>query len=120
MYHSVMMMAMAETDPSSSANTQELHSTDSGAGTSATLIEDRPNNETEALLHKIWCDVLRLPHDAVGTQRSFFSLGGDSVSSMQVASRARGIHTSTTHNPLRRRYACVNDSKHPYLTNQKQ
>ncbi|MEU1733451.1 non-ribosomal peptide synthetase [Streptosporangium sp. NPDC020145] len=43
--------------------------------------------EAERVLAEIWCDVLDL--DEVGRQDSFFDLGGDSLSAMRLASRAR-------------------------------
>ncbi|MEV4094511.1 non-ribosomal peptide synthetase [Streptosporangium saharense] len=43
--------------------------------------------EAERVLAEIWCDVLEL--DEVGRQDSFFDLGGDSLSAMRLASRAR-------------------------------
>ncbi|MFF4988030.1 amino acid adenylation domain-containing protein [Streptosporangium saharense] len=44
-------------------------------------------SEAERVLAEIWCDVLEL--DEVGRQDSFFDLGGDSLSAMRLASRAR-------------------------------
>ncbi|MGK2869483.1 MAG: amino acid adenylation domain-containing protein, partial [Mycobacterium sp.] len=46
-----------------------------------------PGNATEELLAGIYAEVLGL--DRVGVDDSFFELGGDSIMSMQVASRAR-------------------------------
>ena len=46
-----------------------------------------PRTETERLLHDIWCEVLEL--DSVGVHDDFFSIGGDSLSSMRVLSMAR-------------------------------
>lgn len=46
-----------------------------------------PRTETERLLHDIWCEVLEL--DSVGVHDDFFSVGGDSLSSMRVLSMAR-------------------------------
>ncbi len=42
---------------------------------------------TEQLLHGIWCDLLG--RSQVGLHDNFFSLGGDSILSIQVVSRAR-------------------------------
>jgi amino acid adenylation domain-containing protein/non-ribosomal peptide synthase protein (TIGR01720 family) len=47
-----------------------------------------PANPTEEILAGIYAQVLGL--DRVGVDDSFFDLGGDSILSMQVASRARG------------------------------
>lgn len=45
-----------------------------------------PSTEVEAQLAAIWQEVLNL--ERVGTQDNFFALGGDSILSIQVASRA--------------------------------
>ncbi|MGW2230891.1 amino acid adenylation domain-containing protein, partial [Streptomyces formicae] len=47
-----------------------------------------PRTPTEATLCALFAEVLGL--DRVGVEDSFFELGGDSISSMQLASRARG------------------------------
>ncbi len=46
-----------------------------------------PRNEAERVLCDVFADVLGL--ERVGAEDSFFALGGDSISSMQLASRAR-------------------------------
>jgi amino acid adenylation domain-containing protein/non-ribosomal peptide synthase protein (TIGR01720 family) len=46
-----------------------------------------PRTEAEAALAEIWAAVLRLPR--VGVEDDFFHLGGDSILSLQVVSRAR-------------------------------
>ncbi len=46
-----------------------------------------PANEREALLAKIWADVLRI--DQVGRKDNFFDLGGDSILNIQIVARAR-------------------------------
>jgi amino acid adenylation domain-containing protein/non-ribosomal peptide synthase protein (TIGR01720 family) len=46
-----------------------------------------PATPAEAALAEIWCDVLGL--DQVGTDESFFELGGDSILCIQVVARAR-------------------------------
>lgn len=46
-----------------------------------------PNTQVEKILVKIWQDLLRI--DVVGIRDDFFSLGGDSIISIQMISRAR-------------------------------
>ncbi len=46
-----------------------------------------PRTETERLLARIWADVLGV--DEPGVEDNFFALGGDSILSIQVVSRAR-------------------------------
>jgi amino acid adenylation domain-containing protein/non-ribosomal peptide synthase protein (TIGR01720 family) len=47
-----------------------------------------PRTDTEAALAEIWASVLGL--DQVGVHDNFFALGGDSILSIQIVSRARG------------------------------
>jgi amino acid adenylation domain-containing protein/non-ribosomal peptide synthase protein (TIGR01720 family) len=46
-----------------------------------------PADEVEAALARVWADVLHLSR--VGTADNFFELGGDSITSIQMVSRAR-------------------------------
>ncbi|QKG84716.1 amino acid adenylation domain-containing protein [Kroppenstedtia pulmonis] len=46
-----------------------------------------PRNEQEQTLAKIWCQVLHL--EKVGIHDNFFSIGGDSILSIQIAARAK-------------------------------
>ncbi|MGO1054910.1 non-ribosomal peptide synthase/polyketide synthase [Crossiella sp. CA198] len=46
-----------------------------------------PRTETEQVLAQVWAEVLGLPR--VGAADNFFALGGDSILSIQVVSRAR-------------------------------
>ena len=46
-----------------------------------------PTNETEKILSQIWAEVLGL--ETVGTDDNFFEIGGDSIISLQIVSRAR-------------------------------
>ncbi|WP_394839095.1 amino acid adenylation domain-containing protein [Pendulispora rubella] len=53
-----------------------------------------PSTAMETLLAKVWADVLGL--ESVGTQNSFFKLGGDSVRSIQVVVGARKLGVDVT------------------------
>ncbi|GLW14755.1 non-ribosomal peptide synthetase [Streptomyces sp. NBRC 13847] len=56
--------------------------------TAATTAEHRaPRTEAERILAEIWCALLGI--DRVGVEDNFFMLGGDSILSIQVVSRAR-------------------------------
>ncbi|MFD5753643.1 amino acid adenylation domain-containing protein, partial [Streptomyces sp. NPDC127033] len=46
-----------------------------------------PRNEAERVLCEVWAEVLGL--NRIGTEDNFFDLGGDSIISLQVVSRAR-------------------------------
>ncbi|PYH69054.1 nonribosomal peptide synthase [Aspergillus vadensis CBS 113365] len=48
-----------------------------------------PSTELEARLQKLYARVLSLPETAIGVDDSFFTLGGDSISAMQLLSLAR-------------------------------
>lgn len=64
-----------------------LLQTDSAVQPNAEEHSVKPTNNTERLLCDIWQQVLRLP--VVGIDDNFFALGGDSILSIQVASKAR-------------------------------
>ena len=59
------------------------------------LVED-PRNLAETLIRKVYSRVLNLDVEQIAFDRSFLSLGGDSISAMQVAARCRteGISVS--------------------------
>ncbi len=61
---------------------------------SSKTVGREPSTETERVLCGVFAEVLGL--DRVGVEDSFFELGGDSISSMQVASRARRDGISLT------------------------
>ena len=46
-----------------------------------------PENEVEKKLAEIWCDILKL--EQIGIHDNFFSMGGDSIISIQLVSKAR-------------------------------
>jgi amino acid adenylation domain-containing protein len=48
-----------------------------------------PETPTELELQQIWADVLRCPLSSIPMTQSFLRVGGDSISAMQVVSRAR-------------------------------
>ncbi|MCQ8130951.1 condensation domain-containing protein, partial [Methylomonas rivi] len=48
-----------------------------------------PRNAVESQLATIWCEVLGL--EDIGVEDNFFALGGDSIISLQVVSRARQV-----------------------------
>ncbi|CUS39185.1 non-ribosomal peptide synthetase [Candidatus Nitrospira nitrificans] len=56
-----------------------------------------PRNEVETMLAQIWADVLHL--DRVGIHDNFFTIGGDSIRSLQVVARAHksGIKLTPKH-----------------------
>ncbi|PGH20058.1 hypothetical protein AJ80_03708 [Polytolypa hystricis UAMH7299] len=52
---------------------------------------DQPTTTLEKELAEIWAHVLDIPEDQIGANRSFLSLGGDSITAMQVVSRCRSL-----------------------------
>jgi amino acid adenylation domain-containing protein/non-ribosomal peptide synthase protein (TIGR01720 family) len=55
---------------------------------------EAPRDEREELLARVWADVLGLPR--VGIHDNFFGLGGDSILTLQVVSRARAAGLQIT------------------------
>jgi amino acid adenylation domain-containing protein len=51
----------------------------------------QPTTKLERCLHAIWAQVLNIDPARIGLDDSFFQLGGDSISAMQVASTARSV-----------------------------
>ncbi|KAL8792919.1 MAG: hypothetical protein Q9195_004496 [Heterodermia aff. obscurata] len=49
----------------------------------------QPKNDMELRLQRVWARVLSLQFDQVGLKQSFTSLGGDSISAMQIISRCK-------------------------------
>ncbi len=47
----------------------------------------KPSSEKEKLLSQIWSDVLNIPIENLSIHANFFTLGGDSILSIQLASR---------------------------------
>lgn len=47
---------------------------------------ERPGSPTEIKIRDLWAEVLNIPQDEIQWTSSFFSLGGDSISAMTVAS----------------------------------
>ncbi|KAJ2989255.1 hypothetical protein HDV02_005085, partial [Globomyces sp. JEL0801] len=50
-----------------------------------------PSTDAEVLLASIWSNLLDVELNQIGQQTSFFELGGDSISSMQLVSRCRAV-----------------------------
>ncbi|OGM44001.1 nonribosomal peptide synthase [Aspergillus bombycis] len=50
-----------------------------------------PTTTLEKQLAQVWSQVLNIPEKSIGLNRSFMSLGGDSITAMQVVSRCRAI-----------------------------
>jgi aryl carrier-like protein len=44
------------------------------------------NTKAEAIIAKIWSDLLKIPLDSIGRNTSFFDVGGDSISVIQFVS----------------------------------
>ncbi|KAJ4116109.1 Nonribosomal peptide synthetase 4 [Fusarium equiseti] len=57
------------------------------------------SNENESALHNIWTHVLNLKPEQLGLSQSFLSVGGDSISAMQVMSecKKRGLGLNVSH-----------------------
>lgn len=54
--------------------------------------EERPGSEIEIMLRKLWSQALNVPESHIHWRCSFYSLGGDSITAMTVASMSRQHH----------------------------
>ncbi|KNG89441.1 nonribosomal peptide synthase [Aspergillus nomiae NRRL 13137] len=50
-----------------------------------------PTTALEKQLAQVWSQVLNIPEKSIGLNRSFMSLGGDSITAMQIVSRCRAV-----------------------------
>ncbi|CAH0054439.1 unnamed protein product [Clonostachys solani] len=74
------------------------------------VTKEQPRSGIESTLHLIWSQVLNLRPDEIGINENFTSLGGDSITAMQVVSECRkhGVKLQGTDSPNLK----VNDAKH--------
>ncbi|KAL5358596.1 acetyl-CoA synthetase-like protein [Aspergillus floccosus] len=65
----------------------------------SSLSKLKPSTDVEERLHATWAHVLGLSGDSIGVNDSFYDLGGDSISAMQVVAqaRSRGLEHSAHH-----------------------
>ena len=54
-------------------------------------IKRQPTTEVERQIQRIWAQVLNIDPATIGLDDSFFQLGGDSITAMQVSSAARSL-----------------------------
>ncbi|GGN03906.1 hypothetical protein GCM10011609_48810 [Lentzea pudingi] len=82
--------------PNGKVNRRALPAPDLGAA-AGTTGRVAPSTALEALLAELWAGVLQVDPDHVGVRDNFFALGGDSILSIQLASRARraGLRVTT-------------------------
>ncbi|ORX92132.1 hypothetical protein K493DRAFT_377413 [Basidiobolus meristosporus CBS 931.73] len=52
-------------------------------------LKTQPNSPIEKILQKAWAEVLNIEQSCIGTSDSFYHLGGDSISAIQVSSMCR-------------------------------
>ncbi|GGS58609.1 non-ribosomal peptide synthase/polyketide synthase [Actinokineospora fastidiosa] len=81
----VPLPALPQT-PSGKLDRRALPAPDFGAGAGDYVA---PRTEAERVVAAVWSDVLGVPR--VGTADNFFALGGDSILSIRVVSRLRGV-----------------------------
>ena len=69
------------------------------AGVDTTVTFAEPTNDLEREIRDVWADVLRSSAKDIAINRSFISLGGDSITAIQVSirCRAKGITLSVPH-----------------------
>ncbi|KAI1506813.1 hypothetical protein Ptr86124_014247, partial [Pyrenophora tritici-repentis] len=56
----------------------------------------QPSTDKEKAMQQLWAQVLNIDADSIGLDDSFFRLGGDSITAMQVSSTARSLQISVT------------------------
>lgn len=84
--------------------------------------EERPGSETEIMLRKLWSQALNVPESHIHWKSSFYSLGGDSITAMTVASMCRQHHLPVGARDILR-HRCIETlvkslpSSPPYLAN---
>ena len=66
---------------------------------------DHPITEVELILQQLWSEILNISKDRINRSSSFFRLGGDSISAMQLVAkcRANGFTSITVQDILRRK-----------------
>lgn len=62
-----------------------------------------PSSSVEKQLQALWARVLNIEPSSIGLDDSFFRLGGDSITAMQIASAARSQHLSITTGDIMRK-----------------
>nr|POF13486.1 nonribosomal peptide synthetase tes [Quercus suber] len=64
----------------------------------ANAVKEVPATEMEALMQKLWADVLGLPAEIIGRHDSFLQLGGDSIAAIRLvaAARRKGIQLTVS------------------------
>ncbi|WP_046004123.1 non-ribosomal peptide synthetase [Pseudoalteromonas rubra] len=81
-----------------------------------------PETEQEALLASIWAELLQLNSNTLSVTESFFSLGGDSILSIQLVSRAakQGLHFKVKdlfeHQTIRELSKCIQAGNTPEIS----
>ncbi|KAK6815196.1 hypothetical protein RU639_008655 [Aspergillus parasiticus] len=56
----------------------------------------KPSTDTEIRLQEIWAQILNIEANSIGVDDSFFRLGGDSISAMQMSARLKASGFSIT------------------------
>ncbi|EFQ87557.1 hypothetical protein PTT_16905 [Pyrenophora teres f. teres 0-1] len=56
----------------------------------------QPSTEVERIMQRLWGRVLGIEPDSIGLDDSFFRLGGDSITAMQISSSARAFYLSVS------------------------
>ncbi|CAN9410040.1 unnamed protein product [Alternaria alternata] len=64
--------------------------------TSRQGLKRQPSTEAERTMQQLWARVLGIELESIGLDDSFFRLGGDSITAMQISSSARAFHLSVS------------------------
>jgi amino acid adenylation domain-containing protein/non-ribosomal peptide synthase protein (TIGR01720 family) len=94
--------AVAELPTTTSGKTDRRQLREIGASFSAQQLAElrtasegakrAPSTEAERTMQQLWAQVLNIAADSIGLDDSFFRLGGDSITAMQLSASARKLH----------------------------
>lgn len=76
----------------------------------------QPTTATEERIHKLWARILNLEPSQIGIDDSFFRLGGDSITAMQLSSLARSVQIRISTSDIFRRKTIRELASHVSLT----
>lgn len=71
-----------------------------------------PSTETERALQQLWARVLNIKPEMIGSDDSFFRLGGDSITAMQVSASARSVQLHLSTRDILRRKTIADLARH--------
>ena len=74
--------------------------------------DEDPMTDAESILAKVWAEVLNIAPERIGRSTSFFQLGGDSITAMNVVSRCRALGAILTVKALMQSKTILKTAEH--------